>query len=80
MRDRYGDDVSAPIHVHGWDEGNQFWRASRDGEPKFQGVQDLDDLYAAALARDCEIVMADDVWTGMNGGNSPIRPSDVGRP
>jgi hypothetical protein len=69
--------VNAPIHIHGWDETTHYWRATRRGEPSFEGVQDLEDAYAAALNRSCEIVVADDVWIEMNDGLSPIRPSDV---
>jgi hypothetical protein len=70
----------APIRILGWDEGNHCWQAARAGESSFAGVQDLDDLYAAALSRRCDIVMSDEVWIEMNGGFSPIRPSDVHRP
>ena len=72
--------MTAPIHVLGWDDDNHFWGVSRDGEPSFHGVQDLEDLYAAALTRECAMVMSDEVWSAMNGGFTPIRPSDVRRP
>jgi hypothetical protein len=72
--------ASAPIHVHARDEGSHLWPATREGEPSFTGVQDLEDLYAAALSRDCDIVMSDEVWIGMNDGMGAIRPSDVHRP
>jgi hypothetical protein len=72
--------ASAPIHVHARDNGSDLWPATRQGEPSFTGVQDLEDLYAAALSRDCYIVISDEVWIQMNDGIRAIRPSDVHRP
>jgi hypothetical protein len=71
---------SPPICIHGWDEANNYWAATRDGEAAFTGVQDLEDAYAAALSRRCDLVIPDDVWVEMNDGQWRPRPSDVHRP
>jgi hypothetical protein len=72
--------ATSPIRIHGWDDELHRWTATREGEPDFQGVRDLEDAYAAALGRQCELGIPDDVWIAMNDGLSSIRPSDVRRP
>ena len=67
----------APICIHGWDEANHYWAATRDGEPSFQDVQDTGDAIAAAMTRDCDLVMSNEVWDDMNYGHPFPRPSYV---
>jgi hypothetical protein len=71
----------APIVIHGWDEENNYWTASRDGEPSFLGVQDLGDAYQASNTRGAELIISDGVYAQMVAlGEAPSTTSPVYAP
>ena len=48
----------APVHILGWDERRQVWRARREGEPSFAWVQDFGDAYQAAhVSRGVDLIV-----------------------
>jgi hypothetical protein len=66
----------APVRILGWDDENQWWSASRAGEPSFGGVQSLGDAYLACCSRNAALIVPDDVYAQMVAfGEAPnVRP------